>query len=246
MAKPLLERQVSLVEHMTSSAAIFGRAGDPDPDPDLEGIDRMLLRVEARFSYAKRMEKITAVLPRTFELLGSHEAVLVRAFVEECPPTTIRRLENARQFHRFLLSRWRREAPDPPYIRDVAACEIAYAEADADLEDLELERITSAECARRRSIRRCRNVILLRSAYDLRPIFEAGSGKVAPVKRETPLVIAVPPGANAPQVFEVMPAVFDLLASLDDWADPSGLDAELDFAKLLADLTAHGLVEVRQ
>src|ERR1700730_11790818 len=132
MAKPLLERQVNLIEHMTSGAAIFGREGDLSRTPDLEGIDRGLLRVEAQFSYAKRMEKITAVLPRTFALLGSGEGAFVRAFVEEYPPTTISRLENARQFHRFLVSRRKHEVPDPPYICDVAACEIACAEVDAD------------------------------------------------------------------------------------------------------------------
>ena len=53
MAKPLLKRQVSLIEYMRSGAAIFG--GEGNPAPDLEGIDRVLLRVEAQFSYAKRM-----------------------------------------------------------------------------------------------------------------------------------------------------------------------------------------------
>src|SRR5262249_2492818 len=76
MTKPLLERQVSLIEHLTSAAAIFGGVGDRAAD--LEGVDHALLRVEAKFSYAKRMEKITAVLPRTFELLGSSTEAHVR------------------------------------------------------------------------------------------------------------------------------------------------------------------------
>jgi hypothetical protein len=244
MTKPLLERQVSLIEHMTSGAAIFGDDRDLSLAPALQGIDRMLLRVEAQFSYAKRMEKITAVLPKTFELLGCGEGAFVRAFVEEYPPTTISRLENACQFHRFLVSRWKHEVPDPPYIRDVAACEIACAEVDADPEDRESDRMTSVDRAHRGGIRRCQNVVLLRCAHDVRPIFETGSEEAMPVKRETRLVIAMPPGADSPRIFEVMPAIFDLLTALDDWADPSGLDAEPDFAKLLADLTAHGLVEV--
>lgn len=65
MTRPLLERQVSLVEHLTGGAAIFD--GADGSTVDLEGIDGALLRVEARLSYAKRMEKITAVLPKTFE-----------------------------------------------------------------------------------------------------------------------------------------------------------------------------------
>src|SRR5262249_35003083 len=81
-----------------------------------DSIERKLLRVEAQFTYAKRMEKVTALLPKTFELLVTSKAAIVRAFIEACPPPTINRLENARQFHGFLPSCWVREAPDPPYM----------------------------------------------------------------------------------------------------------------------------------
>jgi hypothetical protein len=254
MAKPLLERQVSLITHLTSSAAIFGGAGGSAPD--LEGIDHALLRVEARFSYAKRMEKITAVLPKTFGLLGSSRDAHVRAFVERCPPTTLSRLDNACQFYRYLVSVWTRQAPDPPYIGDVAAFEIALAKVDADPEHHSSDRATRADRAPGRGVRRCPHVILLRCAHDIRPIFEApptlprirgrAGEEALPVKRDVPLVVALPPGADCPQVLEVAPAILDLLAALNDWTDPEGLDAEPDFAKLVADLVAHGLVEVRR
>jgi hypothetical protein len=242
MAKPLLERQVSLIEHLTSGAAIFGGAGGVAPG--LEGIDPALLRVEARFSYAKRMEKITAVLPRTFELLGSSADAHVRAFVESCPPTTLSRLENACQFHRYLVSCWKHEAPDLPYIGDVAALEIACAKVDADPECHSSDPMIGADRVHRGDIRRSPQVNSLRCAYDIRPIFEAGSEQLVPVKRDTRLVVALPAGADGPQVFEVVPALFDLLAALDDWTDPQGLDVAPDFAKLVADLVARGLIEV--
>jgi hypothetical protein len=245
MAKPLLEQQVNLIEHMTTGAAIFGTEGDLSLASDVEGIDRTLLRIEAQFSYAKRMEKITAVLPRTFALLGTGETAIVQEFVEICPPTTINRLENARQFQQFLLSRWGHETPDPPYIRDVAACELACAEVDADVQDRESQ-LGKASCTPRRGIRRCRAAVLLRCAYDVRPIFEAGLQQAVPKRRETLLVIALPPGANRPQVLEVVPAIFALLAALDDWAEPVTLHEDPDFAGLLMDLTARGLVEVRE
>jgi hypothetical protein len=253
MAKPLLERQVSLIAHLTSGAAIFGGAGGSAPD--FESIDHALLRVEARFSYAKRMEKIAAVLPTTFELLGSSREAYARAFVERCPPTTLSRLENACQFYRYLVSCWTRQAPDPPYIGDVAAFEIAWAKVEADPEHHSSDRATTTDRAPS-GIRRCPYVILLRCAYDIRPIFEAsptlprirgsaGEGAL-PVKRDVPLVVALPSGVDRPQVFEVAAAIFDLLAALNDWTDPQGLDAEPDFAKLIAELAARGLVEVRR
>jgi len=190
------------------------------------------------------MEKIRAVLPRTFELLGSSEAAVVRAFVEACPPTSLSRLENARQFRGFLASRWRREAPDPPYICDVAACEMACAEVDADPQGWKSDHITSAE--RRSGIRRSQNILLLRCAYDVRPIFETGPRIAAPVERDTPLVVASPPDADGPQVFEVVPAIFDLLSGLDDWSDPRELGADRELGPLLADLTASGFIEARR
>jgi hypothetical protein len=236
MAKPLLERQVSLIEHLTSGPAIFGAARRSTGD--LEGIDGALLRVEARFSYAKRMEKISAVLPKTFELLGSSGGALVRTFIETCPPTTLSRLENACQFHRFLVSC---QTPDPPYICDVTAFEIACAKADADPQHGPSNDTTST--VHRGSIHRCPNVVLLRCAYDVRPIFEAGDPKAVPVKRDT--LLAMTPGREGAQVFEVIPVIFNLLAALDDWVDPKRLYADQDFAKLLAELAAHGLIEVR-
>lgn len=244
MARRLLDRQRSLVEFLTSNAGILDDNRDASSAAQLEGIDAELLRVEAHFSYAKRMEKIAAVLPRTFELMGAGEPEIVRAFVDRCPPGTISRLENARQFHEFLSLRWARDIPDPPYIRDVAACELACAEVEADDEDGEPEPEADEKDAARGAIRRRPNVILVRCDYDVRPIFEQRRRHRAPEKRETPLVIALPPGAERAQVFEVLPAIFGLLAALDHWTvPPAPLPAEM--AQLLSDLTERGLIEVQ-
>ena len=67
-----------------------------------------------------------------------------------------------------------------------------------------------------------------------------------PMKRDTPLVVALPPGAAGPQVCEIIPPMFDLLSALDDWADRRELPADPQFANLLADLASRGLIEVRQ
>jgi hypothetical protein len=78
----------------------------------------------------------------------------------------------------------------------------------------------------------------------VRPLFEDVSSKAAPPQRDTRLVFACPPDGH-PQIFEVIPAVFDLLAALEDWTDPMEFGAGPDFAKLIADLTDLGLLEVR-
>jgi hypothetical protein len=138
---------------------------------------------------------------------------------------------------------WTREAPDPAYTCDVAACEMAYAELD--VENQESDHAKGEIYARRGGIRRGPNVTLRRCAYDVRPIFETHVNAV-PMKRETLLAIALPPGSNRPQIFEVIPPVFDLLTALDDWTDMPAFMTGPDCANLLADLTARGLVEVRR
>ena len=52
-----------------------------------------------------------------------------------------------------------------------------------------------------------------------------------PVKRDTLPVVAMLPGAQGAQVFEVIPPIFDLLAALDDWIAPKRLGADLHFAR---------------
>jgi hypothetical protein len=243
MAKRLLQRQASLIHYLTSAATIFGEDGRASPPSAVRGIDPNLLHVEAHFAYAKRMEKITAILPKTFELLGSREQSIVHAFIETCPPASIGRLENARQFRDFLSACCERIL-DPPYLPDVAACELACAEVDAGRNDQNLADEESDVPPR--GIRRCRTVVLLRCAYDIRPIFEAGLGPTIPSKRATPLVVAMAQGSNDPQVFEVIPAVFELLAALDDWTDPSTLGDAPEVAQLLKELVLHGLIERRR
>jgi hypothetical protein len=240
----LLDRQVSLLEYLTSSNAIFG--GEPSTflDQSLQGIDRRLLRLEARFSHEKRMEKISAVFVRTFELLGPDRAAIVREFTAACPPIDISRLENARQFYDFLCARWRRQPLKPPHLRDVAACEFACARARAGANDREMESVHGRHF-RQGDFRRHPGVVLQRCAYDIQPIFE-GASAAAPVQRDTPLAIAMPPDAEHPKVFELLPVAFDLLATLDGWTGRAALGATPELDELIGELANCGLVEVRQ
>ena len=237
MAQRLLDRQAELIEYLTSGAAVFGEDGGLVRAPD--GFDLGLLRLEAWFSHEKRLEKIRAVFAKTFEILGTATGQLVRAFTEACPPDSIGRLDNARQFHGFLVARWRNEPPDPPYLPDIAACELARAKALAATGSVEARRERSSV----RGVRRAPGVILLRCAYDVRTIFEAGPGEAIPAARDTPLAIVVPPGADRPQVFELLPIVLELLSALDDVTDPAVFGAAEVVEPLIRELVELGLVE---
>jgi hypothetical protein len=191
------------------------------------------------------MEKIAAVFPRTFQILGTKLDPIVRRFVAACPPADISRLANARQFHDFLSTYWQRKRPDPAYLRDVAACELACAEVRVEVEEGGSREAISKGIAPRWRIRRHPGVILLRCSHDIRSIFEEDLEGSEPPARDTPIAIAMPPGGDQPRVSELPPSIFDLLAALDAWIDPTDLGLGSDLGRVVDELTEHGLLEVR-
>jgi hypothetical protein len=248
MPNRLLDRQVRLLEHLTSGAGIFGADRGISADPTRLGIDGGLLHLEARFSHAKRMEKIEWVLTTTLDLLGSNRAQIVSDFVEACPPTGISWLENARQFYDFLSVRWRREEPVPPYLPDIASYELAYATVRAGESRVSNEAAATENAVPSPpgAIRRHPGAVLLRCAYDIRPILEGRAGYVGPTARETRLAIAMLRGTDEPLVSELSSNIFQLLEMLDQFADPAIFEDTPGLGKLIADLAAHGLIEVRR
>ena len=241
MPDRLLNRQVRLLEHLTSGDAIFGADRKASADAARLGIDAGLLHLEARFSHEKRMEKIGWVLTTTFDLLGGSRDLTIRDFVEACPPVSISWLENARQFHAFLSARWQREAPEPAYLPDVAAYELAYATVRAG----QSEEAAAIE-APAGAVRRRPDAVLLRCAYDIRPILEGWAGDTGPERRETLIAVAVLPGTDEPLVSELSADLFAFLEMLDQFADPAIFEDVPELDSLLADLLARGLIEVRR
>jgi hypothetical protein len=238
MPERLLDRQVRLLEHLTSGDGIFGADAAVERAPP--GIDRGLLHLEARLSHEKRMQKIEWVLTRTLDLLGSSRARIIRDFVVACPPAGIGWLENARQFHDFLSARWRREALEPPYLPDVASYELAYATVRSGR-----SREAAPPEAPAGAVRRHPGAVLLRCAYDIRPILEGRSGAADPAPRATRLAVAMLPGSDEPLVSELSSELFEVLEMLDEFADPAIFEDSPGLDKLIADLKDRGLVEVR-
>ena len=247
MTKRLLHRQTRLVHYLTSGGAIFGDPDHRPADPVLWGIDRHLLRMEARFSFEKRMEKIAAVLPRTFDLLGAQREILIRQFIEAHPPIHIGRLENARQFCDFMVGD-RREPPMPPYLPDIAACELAVATARIRAGESTPDEQHSSMDGRMppRFIRRSPSTVLLRTGYDIRPIFESASEAIDPIARDVRLAIVATAAGHPPEIFELAASVFELLALLDGWADASKFDELKDAGEMIDELVKAGLLEVRR
>jgi hypothetical protein len=249
-AKGLLDRQTQLLEYLTSGEAIFGDVGSPSRNSVLQGFDRALLHIEARFSHEKRMEKIAAVFPRTFALLGDDRDAMVREFVHACPPVDIGRLENARQFYDFLISRWDSRPPTLRYLPDMTTCELAVAQVrvGAGSPLAIAKRPTRKRSADKRpahnrpsEIRRNPLIALLHTRFDVRPIFEGNCGDISPIEGAVPLAICFRAGEIG--IFELTPEVFDLLAALDTWV---AVDELPNAEGLIADLGEAGLLEERR
>jgi len=239
MPARLLERQISLLGYLTSAGAIFGN--DAPPAACLQGLDPALLRLEACFSHEKRMDKIIASFPRTFAIMGADDrADMVRDFVEACPSVDIRRIDNARQFYDFACSRWQRTPPRPPYLRDVATCELAMADVRLKGKGHPLQPVAAGHPFR---FRRNRDAVFLPCAYDIRPVFEGGASE-AVGRRDVMLAILVPPRSEQPTILEVAPPVFALLVELDTWTDRAGLGVISELDGLISELAEHGLLEV--
>jgi hypothetical protein len=249
-AKGLLDRQTSLLEYLTSGEAIFGDVGSTSRNSLLQGFDRALLHIEARFSHEKRMEKIAAVFPKTFTLFGDDRDAIVREFVHACPPVDISRLENARQLYNFLISRWENRPPTLRYLPDVTTCELAIAQVriGADSPLAVAKRPANKRPAHNRpahnrpsEIRRNPLIALLHTRFDVRPIFEGKWGDFSPIERVVPLAICFRAGEIG--IFELAPEVFDLLAALDTWV---AVDELPNAEGLIADLGQAGLLEERR
>jgi hypothetical protein len=239
-AEGLLDRQTRLLEYLTSGEAIFGDVGSRSRNPLLQGFDRALLHIEARFSHEKRMEKIAAVFPKTFALLGDDRDAIVREFVHACPPVDISRLENARQFYNFLISRWDNRPPTLRYLPDVTTCELAVAQVRIGA-DSPLPVAKRPAHNRPSEIRRSPLIALLHTRFDVRPIFEGKSRDISPIERVVPLAISFRAGEIG--IFELTPEVFDLLAALDTWV---AVDELPNAEGLIADLGEAGLLEERR
>jgi hypothetical protein len=229
MSDTLLERQASLLQHLTSAGAIFGEG---DLSSDAFGFHRGLLHLEAKYSHQKRMEKIEAVLPRTLALLGAEREATVRAFAETNAPDSISRLDNARQFHEFLRESQEEQAAAPAWLADVAAFEIAWAETQGR------NGAPRTKSGIPGSLRRHPAAVLLRSVYDIAPVLQARADEAAP--HESFLAIALPDGKKAPELYVLARELFELLELLDDFTDEL---TEIPDA-VIADLTACGLIEV--
>jgi hypothetical protein len=88
--------------------------------------------------------------------------------------------------------------------------------------------------------------VLLRTAYDIRPILEDKNTKAAPQLGEVCFALTMPTRSKEPLVQALLPELFAMLDLLDDFT-PREVFFEMPGAdRVIEDLAASGLVEVRR
>ena len=240
----LIDRQTNLLRHLTSQAFIFGteQLGAAAGDPDLRGMDIRRLRLEAEFSYNKRIRRIRQTFERTAALLGHGFPAIAREFATSHPPETYERHPDARRFFDHFTEHWAGKPPAPAWAADTAAVELALSRART-LRPAAMETAAMAACPTRPSSRCYRThpcAILVRCRHDVRPLFEPGRSGGPVTQRQVCLAVLALRGRRRPAVMELAPEAFALLELSTEWSQP-GPDRE----SLVRRLAAQGLVLVR-
>jgi len=232
----LIDRQRALIDHLVAPAEFRGREDGAGLSADLLALDPACLRIVGEQALAKRMSKVRAVFPHTCTALGANLASLATAFADACPPDSIERWDNARQFRDFLVGSWTRVAPDPAYLTDLLAFEEALWLGRRRLNQ-RLVTTSHSGAGTAQLLIRADGIVSLALDYDIRGLAARGSDQPV-VKRPTYLVVRQARIGVPVKVFEIPLAAFDLLGRLDQ---ASGPGEQID-AILLGDLLKIGAI----
>lgn len=200
-------------------------------DPALAGFDARGLALLARLTVAKRLEKIALALPVTARLLADRLDAVGAAFAAACPPSDPTRLAGAAAFVAFLEAR----PPEgvPPWLIDTARFEHAFLRARLHGDDAPAAMATGVRVRRRRA------AVLCALDWDVRPLFVADVPQAGIERVPLRLAFVGHAAAATPRLYALAPAVFDLVAALDDWQEVGSLPADA-----LEALARRGILEV--
>ena len=239
----LIDRQTSLLRHLTSRAFIFGTddLSAAAGDPDLRGMDIRRLRLEAEFSYNKRIMRIRRTFERTAAMLGQEFPAIAREFASSHPPETYERYPDARRFFDHFIEHRAGKPPVPAWAADTAGVELALSRART-LRPTAMETVAMAACPAQTSPPSYRThpcAVLVRCEHDVRPLFEPARAGQPVTRRRVFLAVLASPGRRRPAVMELSPEAFALLELSTEWSQPG-----LDRSPLVERLAAQGLVLV--
>ena len=202
------------------------------------------MRLLGNMSLGKRIEKIRSALPRSFEYFAHDPRISIREFVNQFPPTSATRSENAVQFTDYLHGVWCDEPAEPKFLPDLVALELAMAiasGAEAEDQDNDRSRFPSG-CLRLPAATQ-----LVQCRFDIRVLFDGSAERKSPIERKVCLVVMMPADAEQPRVFEVKSDAYAMLkrirlaeANNATIRNVSGVSQ-----RLVDDLIQKGIVEVQ-
>ena len=245
----LIDRQTVLLRHMTSPAFIFGteELESAARDPQLEGMDLGRLRLEAEFSYNKRIGKIRQSFERTATVLGQEFSAIARDYASTHRPETYQRYPDAKSFFDYFLRNWAHRPSTPAWAADVATVELALARART-LRPASMEDEALAGCPENPGSSWYRThpcTLLIGCAHDVRPLFEPARSGEAVERRQVHVAVLAPRRRRRSLVMEVAPEAFALMERAVEWTrlDPEAV-SNADKA-LVEHLAGQSLVLVR-
>ena len=245
----LIDRQTSLLRHLTGEAFMFGTSdlAAAALDPDLQGMDIARLRLEAELSFVKRIGRIRETFARTASMYGSRFTGMLREFAAACPPRTYERYPDARDFFDWLEERCAGDAQVPAWTVDVAKTEIVLARARTFRPSEAEEDTLAGRPNDASSAWYCTHpcVALARCRYDVGPLFVPGRSGEAIVRRDLPLAMLASRDRRHPEIMEIAPEAFALLERSSAWSRLGPETASPEDAStraLVMDLSAQGLM----
>jgi hypothetical protein len=237
----LLARQRAILVHLSDPAAYESTTARSAEA--LQGIDVERLKVLGRLILTKRMGKIESLLPATCRCASTHVPVLMKEFAAACPPTSLGRQDNARQFHDFVVA-YEGPPPVPNYLADLVRLEYLAATARFAARDrpprppvADLDPAWTAF-----EVRMSPGLQLFETEFDLRPALRDPPPPA--LERSRPRRVAIIQAAQEVRVFSLEDEMASLLLDLEEWSRVDATRQE-GVRSVVESLAGRGLVEVR-
>jgi hypothetical protein len=183
------------------------------------GIKPEMVELLASLALGKRLEKVTKVLRKTCSYLKSDLRESAIAFASQHPPLRPDSFFNACQFYSFLRHRWLACPPDPPFLPDLAYCELAVIAVERRARAGAMPRLPSAKIDERLKVRRHPALHFRRCQYDIRRLLDGTEDHEKAIQNQSIcLVLSQPLGETVPKIFHADETLFALLRGWNLWS----------------------------
>jgi hypothetical protein len=247
----LFDLQSSLVACLTSPNAVRESQAGVAGARRLSFLGPDLVHLLSSLYRGKRLDKLTKVFPQTLAYLAPEMPALSTEFLNRHPPLNADSYTAGCQFYGFLKRRWHVQPPSPPFLQDLAYCELARVGLERQVVPPPSAALADGSASEEPQvlIRRRRGVRMCACGYDIRPMFDPDEqGRPMVVRQAVWIVMSRPLAAASGRIYGVAEKLFELLGSWRRWtavdlrSESSGAEQTLGMLRQLEQL---GFIEVR-